>query len=99
MKQHGFFDENDRLKELHEFGDPLERLNTYINREQYGYKNHGKAGKKHKIITKQRVTSAEVHDSRELKTLVEEGKDKIIYADAAYVGEEEQTAGKEAGEG
>jgi hypothetical protein len=28
----------------------------------YGYKNHVKVDKKHKIITKQRVTGAEVHD-------------------------------------
>jgi hypothetical protein len=27
MKQHGFFDENDRLKELSKLGGPLERLN------------------------------------------------------------------------
>jgi IS5 family transposase len=60
------------------------------NETHYGYKNHVKVDKKHKIITKQRVTGAEVHDSQELKNLVEEGKDKIIYADAAYVGEEVQ---------
>jgi hypothetical protein len=35
MKQHGFFDENDRLKELSKLGGPLERPNTYINREQF----------------------------------------------------------------
>jgi hypothetical protein len=35
MKQHGFFDENDRLKELGKLGDPLERLNTYIDWEQF----------------------------------------------------------------
>jgi hypothetical protein len=31
MKQHGFFDEIDRLKELSKLGDPLERLNAYID--------------------------------------------------------------------
>jgi hypothetical protein len=30
MKQHGFFDENDRLNEPNKLGGPLERLNTYI---------------------------------------------------------------------
>jgi hypothetical protein len=35
MKQHGFFDKNDRLKELSKPGDPLERLNTCIDREQF----------------------------------------------------------------
>jgi IS5 family transposase len=57
------------------------------NEVHYGYKDHIKVDKKHKIITKQKVTGAEVHDSRELKNLVEKGKDKIIYADAGYVGE------------
>jgi IS5 family transposase len=60
------------------------------NEVHYGYKDHVKVDKKHKIITKHTVTSAEVHDSQELKNLVEEGKDKIIYADAGYVGEEVQ---------
>jgi len=31
MKQRGFFDENDRLKELSNLGDPLEKLNTVVN--------------------------------------------------------------------
>jgi transposase len=35
MKQCGFFDENDRLRELSKLGDPLERLNTSINWEQF----------------------------------------------------------------
>jgi IS5 family transposase len=54
----------------------------------YGYKDHVKVDKKSKIITKQRVSGAEVHDSRELKNLVEDGKDKRIYVYSAYVGEE-----------
>jgi IS5 family transposase len=60
------------------------------NEVHYGYKDHVKVDKKHKIITKQKVTSAEVHDSQELKNLVEAGKDTIIYADSGYVGEEVQ---------
>ena len=35
MKQKGFFDENDRLKELSELGDPLEKLNKYIQWEDF----------------------------------------------------------------
>jgi transposase len=35
MKQHGFFEENDRLEELSKMGDPLERLNTCIDWEQF----------------------------------------------------------------
>jgi hypothetical protein len=34
-QQHGFFDEIDRLKELSKLGDPLERLNTFIDWEQF----------------------------------------------------------------
>jgi hypothetical protein len=34
-QQHGFFDENDRLKKLSKLGDPLERLNIYIDWEQF----------------------------------------------------------------
>jgi hypothetical protein len=30
-----FYDENDRLKELGKLGDPLERLNEYINWKQF----------------------------------------------------------------
>ena len=61
------------------------------NRERhYGYKDHIKIDKKSKIITKYRVTSAEVHDSRELKNLVDKKKDHRIYGDSAYTGEEVQ---------
>jgi len=56
----------------------------------YGYKNHIKMDKKSKIITRYRVTGAEVHDSQELKNLVEKKKDKRLYGDSAYTGEEVQ---------
>jgi len=56
----------------------------------YGYKNHVKADKKSKIITKYEVTGAEVHDSQELKNLIEPEKDRRIYGDSAYTGEEVQ---------
>jgi IS5 family transposase len=35
MKQKGFFDESDRLKELSELGDPLEKLNKYMEWEKF----------------------------------------------------------------
>ncbi len=54
----------------------------------YGYKNHVKADKDSKLIVKYEVTSAEVHDSQALADLVEPKKDKVIYADSAYKGEE-----------
>ena len=62
------------------------------NKEKhYGYKNHIKADKKSKIITKYRATSAEVHDSQELENLLEKKKDKRIYGDSAYTGEDVQS--------
>jgi len=54
----------------------------------YGYKNHVKADKDSKLIVKYKVTSAEVHDSQALADLVELKKDKVMYADSAYKGEE-----------
>jgi len=56
----------------------------------YGYKDHVKVDKKSKIIVAYEVSSAEVHDSQELKNLIEAGKDNRIYGDSAYTGEEVQ---------
>jgi IS5 family transposase len=70
--------------------DTAERWAKKNSEVHYGYKDHVKVDKKHKIITKHPVTSAEVHDRQELKNLVEAGKDKRIYADSAYTGEEVQ---------
>ena len=56
----------------------------------YGYKDHIKIDKKSKIITKYRVTDAAVHDSQELKNLIEAKKDKRLYGDGAYTGDEVQ---------
>jgi len=56
----------------------------------YGYKNHIKIDKKSKMITKYEVSSAEVHDSQELENLIEPEKDRRIYGDSAYTGEEIQ---------
>jgi len=62
------------------------------NKERhFGYKNHIKIDKKSKIITKYQATSAEVHDSQVLKKLVEKRKDKRLYGDSAYTGEEVQS--------
>jgi len=63
------------------------RWATKNKETHYGYKNHIKIDKKSKIITKYRTTSAEVHDSQELRNLIEDGKDKRIYGDSAYTGE------------
>jgi IS5 family transposase len=56
----------------------------------YGYKDHIKIDKKSKIITKYSVTSASVHDSQELKKLINVKRDKVIYSDSAYTGEDIQ---------
>jgi len=63
---------------------------TKNKRRHYGYKNHIKIDKKSKIITRYRVTDAAVHDSRELANLIDKKKDKRIYGDSAYTGEEVQ---------
>jgi len=67
------------------------RWMTKNKERHYGYKNHIKIDKKSKIITKYRTTSAEVHDSQELKNLIETDKDKRIYGDSAYTGKEVQS--------
>jgi IS5 family transposase len=66
------------------------RWMTKNKERHYGYKNHVKVDKKSKIITKYSVTSAEVHDSQELKNLIEKKKDRRLYGDSAYTGEEVQ---------
>lgn len=61
----------------------------------FGYKDHVKADKDSKIIVDYRVTDASVHDSQELENLVDRKKDKSLYADSAYKGEEiEKCLGK-----
>ena len=66
------------------------RWATKNKKRHYGYKDHIKIDKKSKIITKYRVTDAAVHDSQELKNLIEEKKDRRVYGDSAYTGEEVQ---------
>ena len=63
------------------------RWATKNKETHYGYKNHIKIDYESKIITKYQTTSAEVHDSQELKNLIERKKDKRIYGDSAYTGE------------
>lgn len=50
------------------------------NETNYGYKNHGKADSKSKLVVDYTVTSASVYDSNEFKNLVKSG-DKVVYAD------------------
>jgi len=67
------------------------RWTTKNKERHYGYKNHVKIDKKSKIITKYRTTGADVHDSQELKGLIEKKKDRRLYGDSAYTGEEVQS--------
>jgi IS5 family transposase len=53
----------------------------------YGYKDHVKVDRDSKMIVAYSVTHAAVHDSQEIVGLID-GKDKELYADSAYVGEE-----------
>ena len=59
------------------------------NQTHYGYKNHIKVDAKSKIIKRYTVTSASVHDSREIESLLD-GDDtgESIYADSAYRSDE-----------
>ena len=59
------------------------------NETHYGYKNHVKADVGSKLIKEYSVTPASVHDSVEFPKLVK-SSDKIVYADAGYVGKEDE---------
>ena len=84
MRQRNTKDENDEIKEgktpkewekkknrnKKAQKDVNARWITKNKERHYGYKNHVNVDKKSKIITKYRVTSAEIHDSQELKNLI-----------------------------
>lgn len=56
----------------------------------YGYKNHAKVDSKSKLIDTYTVTSACVHDSQTVDELLSESdKNQELYADSAYVGQED----------
>lgn len=59
------------------------------NETHFGYKNHVKADGESKIILNYCATSANVHDSQTLESLLEEeDTNKDLYADSAYKSEE-----------
>jgi IS5 family transposase len=53
----------------------------------YGYKDHVKVDKDSKMVVDFVVTAAQVHDSQVFEEIID-GKDKIVWADSAYVGED-----------
>ncbi len=56
----------------------------------YGYKNHTKVDANSKLIDTYRVTDASVHDSQTVDALLEEkDKGQALYADSAYVGQDD----------
>jgi len=58
-------------------------------RSRFGYKNHIKVDKKSKLISKQEITAASVHDSQVLEDLLEETDEyHELYADSAYRSQE-----------
>lgn len=60
------------------------------NQSYYGYKNHAKVDGKSKLIDTYTVTDASVHDSQTVDTLLRQGdQGQELYADSAYVGQQE----------
>lgn len=59
----------------------------------YGYKNHISVDRRHKVIRKYAVTSAEVHDSQVFEELLDETNSSgDIWADSAYRSAEREAA-------
>ena len=51
----------------------------------YGYKNHVSVDRKHKVIRRYAVTSAEIHDSQMFEELLDpDNSSGDVWADAAY---------------
>ena len=60
----------------------------------FGYKNHIKSDKDSKLITDCLVTTASVHDSQAICSLIDQN-DQELWADSGYTGEEYETKIKE----
>lgn len=96
-------DENKHIKETgkapEEWNDKLNkkrqkdidaRWTKKNNQNYFGYKNHTKVDGKSKLIDSYSVTDASVHDSQVVDELLDEkDKGQDLYADSAYVGQEE----------
>ena len=60
------------------------------NQSYYGYKNHAKVDSKSKLIDTYTVTDASVHDSQTIDDLLSKtDQGQELYADSAYVGQQE----------
>lgn len=61
------------------------RWTKHNGKKHFGYKNHVKADTETKLVTAFKVTSANVHDSQVIESLIEkEDAGEPIYADSAY---------------
>jgi IS5 family transposase len=101
-KQRNNKEENDTIKEgkIPEEWNNREQKNKLAQKDvdarwtkkndetHFGYKDHVKVDKDSKLIVDYTVTSANIHDSQELENLIDKRKDKSLYADSAYKGEE-----------
>jgi IS5 family transposase len=93
-------DENDHSKEVEKLRHKLRRKDTDArwtkkrNETHYGYKDHVKVDKDSKLIVRHIVTHAAVHDSQKAAELID-GKDKEVWEDAGYVGEDVEKAALE----
>lgn len=101
-KQRNSKEENDTIKEgkIPEEWNKREQKNKLAQKDvdarwtkkndetHFGYKDHVKVDKDSKLIVDYTVTSANIHDSQELVNLIDKRKDKSLYADSAYKGEE-----------
>ncbi len=59
----------------------------------YGYKSHISIDRKHKVIRKYAITSAEVHDSQVFEELQDENNNNgSVWADSAYRSVEREAA-------
>jgi len=63
----------------------------------FGYKNHVNVDIVHKIIRDYSATGASVHDSRILDDILDETKGGVVFADSAYLSEEQEQKLKELG--
>jgi len=64
----------------------------------YGYKNHVSVDRKHKLVRRYKVTSAERHDSQEIANLIDRNNTcRDVWADSAYRSKETEAMLKDAG--
>lgn len=56
------------------------------NQSFFGYKNHVSVDMRSKLILKQEVTTASVHDSQVFESLMDE-QTHVVFADSAYIGQ------------